>query len=888
MQLVITEKNDAAQKIADILADKKPRAAKVFDTPVYWFERGGEQWVAVGLRGHILEVDFVPSLSYNRRRGWFGIASDGEKIAAVMPEILPKPPFHKRKPFSVDAVDLKSWKLEALPYMVYAPLEKLPKEKGIIRSIKNLAAKADGVCIATDFDREGELIGADALAMALQANPNLSVSRARYSAFTRAEITSAFDNQVSMDFDLASAGESRQWIDLIWGAVLTRYLTIAKFAGFGNVRPSGRVQTPTLALVVAREKLRLAFVPEDFWVIKAQVTNDANNPQANFEATHAQGRFTDEARAKQVMAAVHDAQSGTVTALEKKRRKQAAPAPFSTTSLMTAASAEGLSPARTMRLAESLYMAGFISYPRVDNTVYPDSLDLRAVTSMLAEVPTYAAYAHKLLGQERLSATRGKTFDTDHPPVYPTAAVTSDQLRADEWKLYNLVARRFLATLSEAAVIEQTKIGLDINGEPFETKGDVLVEPGFRGIYPYGLKRDEQLPQLTLGQTVVVRETTLTKKQTEPPPRYSQGRLIQEMEKLGLGTKSTRHSIIERLIDVRYIQDDPLEPTALGIAVIDALGAYAPHVTTPQMTAALEDEMSNIASGRDSRDTVVAHSRCLLEQEMNVLIPKKDQVGEALAEAVAADARIGRCPTCGKDLLIRHSNKTRNSFIGCSGWQADGQGCNVTYPLPPGKIEAVEEACPTCGKPQIRVIQFRQKPLVRCVDPECPSNQEPDIDVGVCPTCQAAGDEGRLIAQRSPRTLKRFIRCTNYDICATSYPLPQRGQLTATDRVCEACGAPKVIVSTNRGPWELCPNPECPLRLEQEKNRAARAGKGTAPKGRSTKTRSTAAKARTGKTRTGKAHGTADKARSGASKTRGTASTTGARSATAKKRTTKA
>ena len=822
MQLIITEKNDAAKRIADLLSTTKPKADKVFDTPVYRFEWNGSECVTIGLRGHILEVDFVPTLSYNKRQGWFGIGEDGKtRLPAKVPEVLNKPPFKKKKPFTENAIDLKGWKLEALPYMVYAPLEKLHKEKGIIRSVKNLAAKAERVCIATDFDREGELIGQDALNMSLEANPNLQISRARYSSFTKAEIVKAFSNLVDMDYALASAGESRQYIDLIWGAVLTRFLTLAKFAGFGNVRPSGRVQTPTLALVVEREKMRLAFVPEDYWVLKAQLLGSAEDPGSAFEATHATARFKDEQEALAAHAAVKAVRQGIITELTRKQRKVPAPSPFSTTSLMAAASAEGIAPGRTMRIAESLYMAGYISYPRVDNTVYPDTLDLREVVRMLAGIPNYAPYTQKLLAQPKLSATRGKTFDTDHPPIYPTAVASSDKLRPEEWKLYNLIARRFLATVSGPATVEGTKVCLDIGGEPFEARGDVLVDPGFRGIYPYGLKKDEQLPLLAEGQTVLVQGTTLEQKQTEPPSRYSAGRLIQEMEKAGLGTKSTRHSIIDRLTEVRYIQNDPVEPTQLGIAVIDALGAYAPHITTPEMTARLESEMSNIATGADNQDTVVMHSRRLLEAEINVLIPNKDNVGAALAEAVSADARIGRCSECGGDLLIKQSVRTRGSFIGCSGWKPDGEGCNVTYPLPQGKVEALEEACPVCGKPQIRIIQFRQRPLTRCVDPECSSNQEPELDVGPCPACAAAGVSGRLIAQRSSRSLKRFIRCTNYEECKTSYPLPQRGELSATDAVCEACGAPKVIVKTSRGPWELCPNPACPLREEAAEGQKA-------------------------------------------------------------------
>ena len=820
MQLIITEKNDAAKRIADLLSTAKPQAGKVFDTPVYRFEWNGTECVTIGLRGHILEVDYAPTLTFSKRLGWYGISEDGKtRLPTQLPNNLKKPPFKKKKPFSENAVDLKAWKLEALPYMVYGPLEKLPKEKGIIRSVKNLAAKAQKVCIATDFDREGELIGMDALNMALEANPDLEVSRARYSSFTKTEIAKAFSNLVEVDFDLAEAGESRQFIDLIWGAVLTRFLTIAKFAGYGNVRPSGRVQTPTLALVVEREKERLAFVPEDYWVLKAQLQGKEGDQSTVFEATHETARFKNEKEALAAHAAAKSAQTGQITEITRRQRKVLPPAPFSTTSLIAAASAEGISPGRTMRIAESLYMDGYISYPRVDNTVYPETLDLREVCGMLAGIPQYASYAQGLMAQGTLSATRGKTFDTDHPPIYPTAVASSDALRSEEWKLYNLIARRFLATLSGPATVEGTKVSVDIGGEPFEAKGDVLVDAGFRAIYPYGLKKDEQLPQLAEGQTVAVLDTSLEQKQTEPPSRYSAGRLIQEMEKAGLGTKSTRHAIIDRLVEVRYVQNDPVEPTQLGIAVIDALGAYAPHITTPEMTAQLESEMSNIATGTDSRDAVVMHSRRLLEAEINVLIPNKDNVGEALAEAVSADTRVGACSVCGGDLLIKQSARTGGSFIGCSGWKASGDGCDVTYPLPQGRIKAAEENCEVCGKPRIIVEQFRQKPLTRCVDPDCSSNQEPEIDVGECPVCKAAGAHGHLIAQRSTRSLKRFIRCSNYDECKTSYPLPQRGDLSAAGKVCEACGTPKVIVKTNRGPWELCPNFDCPQRKEAEEEK---------------------------------------------------------------------
>ena len=846
MKLVVAEKTNAAENIAKELG-VGTKKDKVYNTPVCRFTREGEEWVAMGLRGHILAVDFPRELQWREDQGWFGVDEDGEVFPANLPSTLAHPPFEKvRKPFTKEGVDIKGWKVPSLPYLVWAPVVKEPAEKEIIRTLKNLAKKADEVIIATDFDREGELIGSDAVSMVRQVNEDVPVVRARYSSFTKPELEHAFarENLVAVDDDLAAAGESRQFIDLIWGAVLTRYLTMAKFGGLGNVRSAGRVQTPTLALVARREKERQAFVPEDYWVVRGTA---ATQEGEEFKVAHATARFKDEATATSAYEDAKAAGKARVTDVVKKTRKGTIQTPFNTTSLQTAAAAEGLTPARTMRIAESLYMSGLISYPRVDNTVYPETLDLSEVVTMLKGVPQYANYCDELLAAQPLKATRGKQETTDHPPIYPTGVGDPDKLRPEEWKLYNLIARRFLATLSEQPVIEGTKVTLDAGGQTFAASGDVLVKPGYRAIYPYGSKKDEQLPALSVGQEVDLTSLDLEAKQTEPPARYSQGKLVQEMERLGLGTKSTRASIIERLYEVKYLKNDPIEPSQLGMAIIDALECYAAHITTPEMTSELEGDMTKVAEGQASQDAVVDHSRELLASLLEGLIEHKEDLGEAISDAVQADAKIGVCPKCGHDLLVKQSAKTRSSFIGCSAWPE----CEVTYPLPQGKIQTVEELCPVCGCPQIKVQPFRSKPYVVCVDPACPTNKEPDVTVGVCPTCAAAGREGLLIAHRSERTLKRFIRCTNYDECSTSYPLPQRGELKATGEVCPDCGAPIVEVTTTRGPWRICVNMDCPGKARAEEEKAAKAaaraakaeaeaqGEGDEPKKASSKKSST-------------------------------------------------
>jgi DNA topoisomerase-1 len=780
MRLVISEKNIAAKRIAEILAVGKPKADKVYSTPVYRFRRDGEDWVSIGLKGHIMKVDF--------------------------PETVPG---------GGTPVDLRKWNLEALPVLVQAPIVKTDAVKGIIQSLRNLSKKADEVIIATDYDREGELIGSDARAIVRAVNADVPVHRARFSAITKGEIERAFSELGTVSDDLAQAGEARQDIDLVWGAVNTRYLTLAQQLVtrrvFGDVLSAGRVQTPTLKLIVDREKERKAFVPETYWQIKARFASDAEE----FGGSHAADRFKAEADALRALKAVtaEGVDSGTVTATKKTKRTSAAPVPFNTTSLMAAAASEGFTPAQTMRVAESLYMSGWISYPRVDNTVYPPSLDLVAIVKTLAEVPAYHEYAASLL-KAPLQPTRGPKETTDHPPIHPTGAPDPEKLDGQAWRLYNLVARRFMATLSQPAILESTRVDIDVAGEPFVAHGDVVVVPGYRAIYPYGLRKEEHLPALADGQRVDFLGADLEEKQTQPPARYSQGKLIQEMEKLGLGTKATRHDIIQGLYDRKYVVNDPMEPTCKGESVIEALTTYAERITTPAMTSELEQEMDAIAQAKANREQVVQHSRDLLGSAVALLMPIAREVGEKLKRASDEDAVLGTCPRAEQDghpaehrLMIKYSPKTKSHFVGCTGYPE----CDLTFPLPrQAKFLAVDQACPECGKPQVKIVQFKQRPKVICLDPACPTRREPEVIIGKCPS----GDEGDLVVRRSPSTLKRYVRCTNYENCGVSYPLPQSGEIEPTDEKCECGenGTPKIIVHTRRGPWKICINPECHLK----------------------------------------------------------------------------
>jgi DNA topoisomerase-1 len=767
VRLIVSEKKDAAKRVAEILAVGKTTAEKVNTTDVFTFRRDGEDWVSIGLRGHIMEVEF--------------------------------PETHPDVADPANAIDLRKWKLEALPTLVMAPVLKLPHEKGIIQSLKNLAKKADHVIIATDFDREGELIGADARDIVRSANKDVPVTRARFSAITREEIERALAEMGEISEDLAQAGETRQDIDLIWGAVMTRYLTLAHQLKtrrpYGDVLSAGRVQTPTLKLIVDREALRDAFVPEDYWTVKGDFTHGGED----FTAPHATDRFK-----TAVIDAVAGAGSGTIVEVKRTKRRVDPPTPFNTTALMAAAASEGLSPARTMQVAEKLYLAGLISYPRVDNTVYPPSLDLKGALRALKEVPAYREHASAILAGP-LHATRGPKETTDHPPITPAGAADPDKLDAQAWKLYNLIARRFMATLMGPATIEGTRVDIDVAGERFVAKGDVIASAGFRAVYPYGLKKDEHLPAMAEGEQVAFGGARMEAKQTQPPARYAQGKLIQEMERLGLGTKATRHDIIQGLLDRKYVTGDPVEPTCKGISVITALAEHAERITSPDMTRELDEEMDAIAGARDTRERVVEHSRALLTEVIRVLLPIADEVGETLKTATDEDAKVGRCPVSGHDLAIKFSPRNRSYFVGCTGYPE----CDQTYPLPKNaKFEAVDELCPVCGTPQVKVISFKKRPRTMCLGIDCPTKKGPEITVGACKEC------GGALKVMYSQVGSRYVRCENYDAKthAVSYPLPQSGDIEATGETCEPCGAPKIVVQTKKGPWKICVDPACPAK----------------------------------------------------------------------------
>jgi len=396
----------------------------------------------------------------------------------------------------------------------------------------------------------------------------------------------------------------------------------------------------------------------------------------------------------------------TVTEIKEGQKIDRAPTPFDTTSFIVAAARLGFSAANAMRIAEDLYMNGYISYPRTDNTVYPKSLALDGILGALrgTAFEKDVAWVEK---HRRSVPTRGKKETTDHPPIHPAGAATRQGLGEDRWKIYELVVRRFLATLSPDATWATIKCMLDAGGEPYTMTGGRLIEPGWRRVYPYSEAQERILPTFSVGERLPIRKVTLEEKETQPPPRYSQSKLIQVMEELGLGTKSTRHEVIGKLIARRYVEGNPLRPTLVGRAVTDALENHADLITAPDMTRTLEQHMQLIKEQNRTRDDVITESRKMLHQVFDELETHEQSIGDEIMDQTAEEHTVGPCPVSGADLRIRHTGVSQ--FIGCTGYP----DCRFNIGLPGtmwGRALRTDEVCPEHRLCHVRLIRKGARP----------------------------------------------------------------------------------------------------------------------------------------------------------------------------------
>ena len=451
MNLIITEKEIAARRIAEILSRGSATSDRRNDVNVYKWS--GHR--CVGLSGHVVTVDFPPE--YDDWR-------------------------------DVEPVEL-----------IDADIEKRPIKRNIVRTVQSLATHADRVTIATDYDREGELIGKEAYELVREVNEDVPIDRVRFSSITDEEVRSAFEDPDEIDFDLAAAGEARQVIDLIWGAALTRFLSLAARQLGDDFISVGRVQSPTLKLIVDREREIEDFDPEDYWELFAEVAKNGESFETQYYYLDEDGneaeRIWAEDTALAAEADLDRAETVQVDSVSRRTRTDRPPAPFNTTQFIRAAGAIGFSAQRAMSIAEDLYTAGYITYPRTDNTVYPADLDPRDLLETFANHPSLGEDASNLLSADDITPTRGDEETTDHPPIHPTQELpVRGDLSDAEWRVYELVVRRFFATVADPATWEHLKVVLAVGDRRLKANGKRLVEPGYHAVYPYFKTEENYVP----------------------------------------------------------------------------------------------------------------------------------------------------------------------------------------------------------------------------------------------------------------------------------------------------------------------------------------------------------------------------------------------------------
>jgi DNA topoisomerase-3 len=592
----------------------------------------------------------------------------------------------------------KKWRMADLPivpdrFKLVVRDERSRKQMSVIsRLLKR--ADVDGVVNACDAGREGELIFAWTYEKAGARKP---VQRLWLSSMTASAIKQAFGalRPASELALLEEAARSRSEADWIVGMNSTRAATIRLRSSFDGAVSLGRVQTPTLAIVARREEEIRAFVPEPYWVVDASFEPSEGEPGRRYDGRYHAGanpRVATAEEAEAVVAAVRD-RAGEITKLEKTTKKERAPLLYDLTSLQRDANTRfGFSARRTLAAAQRLYEDHkALTYPRTNSRFLPGDMvrELKPIAALVGSHREYARAAGYVKGLDVLPLGRvvNDAKVTDHHAIIPTRAEHRvDKMSDDDRRVYDLVVRRFLAVFHPDAVFENTRIETTVEAHVFRTRGRLLVVPGWRGVYGEGFEdrsgadddegAEQTLPRLERGEDVQTLSVESERKETKPPRRYSDASLLAAMETAGklvdddelreamkdsgIGTPATRAAIIERLIDVGYVEREgrSLVCTEKGLSVISLLGEHA--LTSPSLTGDWEHRLGRIEEGAESRERFMRDIAAFAGETVH-------ELDEKLKSARIPRANLGPCPICGRDIV-----ENRKGF---SCWSRENPGC---------------------------------------------------------------------------------------------------------------------------------------------------------------------------------------------------------------------
>jgi DNA topoisomerase-1 len=596
-----------------------------------------------------------------------------------------------------------------------------------IETISKLAKDADMFVDACDYDIEGSVIGYSILKYACSNKENVS-KRMKYSTLTEEELEKSYAELRShLDFVLIEAGCTRHEVDWLYGVNLSRALTISarNWSGRYTTLSTGRVQGPTLKFLVAREKSIRSYVPKPYWEIKAEVEINGSV----FEAEYEKQKIEIKTEADAVLNACKR-KNGQVEKIDVKRFKQNPPVPFDLGTLQSEAyGLFGYTPRRTSYIAQRLYLDALVSYPRTSSQKLPPEINYKAILKRLSRVPKYKKLAKELLRKPELKPREGKKKDPAHPAIYPTGKLSERDLEDSENKVLDLVVRRFMAVFSEPATKQSMKVCINVNEHHFFLRGRQTLKEGWLCFYKPHLRSEEvPLPPIEEGQTIKVKKVISEDKFTKHTPRYNPGSLLKKMEETEIGTKATRANIMQTLYDRKYVREERMVVTNLGFEVLEVLEKYCPPVVSIRLTSELEERMDKIQAKREKRENVLVDTVEILKPVVQELKEKEKIIGKQLSDAIKRarleERIIGTCPVCGTGkLMILYSRKTGKRFIGCTNY-FKGK-CETSFPLPQkGSVRPRGKNCRGCGWPTIEVWMKGRRPWMLCFNLDCPLKRE--------------------------------------------------------------------------------------------------------------------------------------------------------------------
>jgi DNA topoisomerase-1 len=684
----------------------------------------------------------------------------------------------------------------------FAPKYVVPaKAKPTVKKLKELAAKAQEIILASDEDREGEAI-AWHLAEALNIKPD-EAKRIVFHEITKHAILEALAHPRGLDSDLIDAQQARRVLDRLVGYELSPFLWHKVAKGLS----AGRVQSVAVRLVVERERAIQNFQPQAYWTIEALL---ADNKERQFSAflDKIDDKKLDRLELKTKEQADQISQNlktakFTVGQVEKKETKQKAPAPFKTSTLQqTANSRLGYSAKQTMLLAQRLYESGYITYMRTD------SLNLSA--KFLGEAKEFltASYGAKYAAG-RVFKTKSASAQEAHEAIRPTeAGRTPEELKGEleprQYKLYQLIWQRALASQMADAIFDKTAIAVTAGRYELAAEGQTLKFDGYLKLYPE--KNDDKiLPLVTVGETLTLQDLKTEEHSTQPPARYSDATLVKELEKHDIGRPSTYAPTIATIETRNYVERDEdkrLKPTDIAFVVTDLLVEHFPKIVDLKFTAKMEKDLDAIAEGKTAWQPVIKefygpfHANL---EEKNQEIKKQDIMPDAKSNEI--------CDKCGSPMVIKTGRYGK--FLACTNFpeckntkklngDADHNGQPDSEQVKELSGKYAGEICDKCGSP-MAIKVGRYGPFLACTAyPKCKNikniKENGNGSTGVkCPKC----GQGEIAAKKGKRGI--FYACNNYPACKTIY------NSKPTGAKCPVCG--DLLLTTKKG--VKCGNKEC-------------------------------------------------------------------------------